>query len=215
MSADSLRTVGENESTRSGCFEAQAKDPSRGTPHWGDHLAELVALAHWSGARAREPWSAPASGQRRTGSAAPATLGPVGEWGVPELEKLRRHRLVSHVIHAERAAGCAARDAFPRARRRSRHHLGERQDRGLHVGRRHQRALRIGHARAARRREHHRRRRARHCTRPAECSAPRASARSLSADGTGIPLNGEWKYTIAPSGHGPAAARAVGVHGRA
>ena len=72
--------------------------------------------------------------RRRRELEACARVRSVGELGRRGPRAIQRHGLVSHIVPAQRGAGCAACDALSRSGGRSRHDLGEREDRGLHVG---------------------------------------------------------------------------------
>ena len=82
MSADSLKDVIGNEEMLS-LLEAQAKDPSVGLSHWSDYWQNWWH-SHGGDRVSAQPWDA-STNASSAWRGVPSTWGPWEEWGVPEL----------------------------------------------------------------------------------------------------------------------------------
>jgi sialate O-acetylesterase len=199
MSADSLRSLGEYDDAL-GLLSTQGKDPALALPLWGEHMQKWWRSRAGAGAIA-EPWSASPEASRNW-SVAPATMGPWEQWGVPALEKydgIVWYR-TSFTLSATQASQRATLSLGPVDEvdttwvngKVAGYTSGAGTNRAYALD---AQALQAGENTLAV---------AALDTYATGGMLGTASQRTLVlADGTVVPLSGEWKYYVAPSGMGP------------
>ena len=198
MSAESLRSVSGNEEMLS-LLSAQAKDPATGLASWSDYWQHWWH-AHGGDSLSAQPWGA-TSDVSRAWRSVPTTWGPWEEWGVPELanyDGIVWYR-TSFTLNAAQAAQRSTLSIGPVDEidttwvngKIAGYTSGAGTDRNysldanvLHAG---ENTLSVAALDT-------------YMT-GGMTGAPNQRRLTL-ADGTVIPLNGEWKYAIAPSGMG-------------
>jgi sialate O-acetylesterase len=198
MSADSLKGVSGNEEMLS-LLEAQAKDPSVGLSHWSDYWQNWWH-GHGGDRASPQPWGA-STNVSSAWRSVPSSWGPWEEWGVPELanyDGLVWYR-TSFLLNVQQAAQSATLSIGPVDEvdttwvngKIAGYTSGPGTDRNYPLD---MNVLRAGENTVA----------------VAALDtyltggmtgAPGERHVTLS-DGTQIPLTGEWKYAIAPSGMG-------------
>ena len=198
MSAESLKSVGGNEEMLS-LLAAQAKDPAIGLSSWSDYWQNWWH-AHGGDRVSAQPWGA-ATNVSSAWKSVPTKWGPWEEWGVPELanyDGIVWYR-TSFVLSAEQAAQRATLSIGPVDEidttwvngKAIGYTSGAGTDRNYSLE---ANVLRAGEntiAIAA----------IDTYLTGGMTGAPNQRRVTL-ANGTVIPLNGEWKYAIAPSGMG-------------
>jgi sialate O-acetylesterase len=199
MSAESLKSVSGNEEMLA-LLDAQARNPATGLARWSDY-GQNWWHAHGGDRASPQPWGASANVSAAWQNV-PSTWGPWEEWGVPELasyDGLVWYR-TSFTLNAQQAAQSATLSIGPVDEVDTTWVNGEiagyTSDAGadrnypldanvLHAG---ENTIAVA---------------ALDTYATGGMTGAPADRRITLADGTKIPLTGEWKYAIAPSGMGP------------